>query len=96
VQIEPLGGGNFYYHLTLGAWNWNIIDFLMKIPTLAAFADDNANVSTEYVVIAAVQSGVAAHATWSTQARVMGNYVLRTSPVGDGRDGYTGLCTAGP
>lgn len=39
VEIEPYGGGNFVYHLTLGAWNWNIIDWMLKVGTLNAFSD---------------------------------------------------------
>lgn len=42
VEITPLGAGNFVYSLTLGAWNWNLIDLMMKL-IKAATPDDTSS-----------------------------------------------------
>lgn len=70
VEIVPLGAGNFEYHFTLGAWNWNLIDFLLKLPTLSAFADQTNSATTSAGgVVSATQ--VLAHAqvhdAWNTK-----------------------------
>jgi hypothetical protein len=91
VETEPLGGPNFVYHLTLGAWNWGLIDFLLKLPTLATFQDDQ-NTSTQTVQLSQVQSNVEVHDSWQYATR-SGPYYARATPVGDGHDAYPGFFT---
>ncbi len=91
VQIEPLGSGNFLFHLSLGAWNWNLIDFLLKLPTLAAFGD-NTNDTTETVIIQQVFASVVLHDAWSNHTSV-GPYYARATPSGDGHDSFPGFAT---
>lgn len=92
VQTEPLGAGNFVYHLTLGAWNWNLIDFLMKLPTLATF-QDNQSETQETVNIVQVLTNVNVHDAWSSKISTQGLYYARATAVGDGHDAYPGFST---
>jgi hypothetical protein len=39
VDTVPLGGGNFDYVLTLGAWNWNVVDIILKLGLAASPTD---------------------------------------------------------
>lgn len=92
VEITPMGGGNFAYHMTLGAWNWNLIDYLLKLPTLSTF-QDVAQVETEdIVIIELIQSNVKAHSTWTSKTTV-GPYYARAAVVGDGHDSFPGFAT---
>jgi hypothetical protein len=91
VDTETYGGGNFVFHLTLGAWNWHLIDFLLKLPTLATFQDDHSD-NTETVTIEQVLATVQVHDVWSKITRT-GPYYARSTPVGDGHDAYPGFST---
>ena len=93
VEIAPLGGGNFVYHLSLGAWNWNIIDFLLKLPTLATFMDDTQTDNQETVDIESILSNVRMHDTWTKKTSTQGVYYARSAAVGDGHDAYPGFAT---
>ncbi len=66
VEIAPLGAGNFEYHFTLGAWNWNLIDFLLKIPTLPQFSDSTSAQTTSEAAVSATQAlaKVQVHDLW--------------------------------
>lgn len=93
VQIAPLGAGNFVYHLSLGAWNWNIIDFLLKLPTLSTFQNDQQNSNQETVIIESIISKVQVHDVWTTITTAPGVYYARAAVVGDGHDAYPGFAT---
>jgi hypothetical protein len=93
VEIAPYGGGNFVYHLSLGAWNWNLIDFLLKLPTLATFADDQANETQETVNITSLLVNVQVHDAWTYKTTTQGQYYARSAAVGDGHDAFPGFAT---
>jgi hypothetical protein len=93
VQIEPMGAGNFVYHISLGAWNWGLIDFLAKLPTLATFQDDSADETQETVFITSIITNVQVHDVWSTKTSQQGVYYARSATVGDGHDAYPGFAT---
>lgn len=92
VEVSPIGGGNFAYHMTLGAWNWNLIDYLLKLPTLAAFMDDSSVETLDTIVVEQVTAHVQAHAVWSSKTTV-GPYYARAAVVGDGHDSFPGFAT---
>ena len=92
VKITPMGGGNFRYSLSLGAWHWNLIDFLLKLPSLAAFQDDQTD-TQDIVVIQSVQSNIKIHDAWTKKESQHGVYYARSAPVGDGHDAYCGFFT---
>lgn len=92
VQIKPLGGGNFRYTLSLGAWNWNIIDFLLKMGTLATFQDNQTD-TQDIVNIQSILSNVQIHDVWTKKTSTPGVYYARSAPVGDGHDAYPGFAT---
>lgn len=91
VVIEALGGDNYVYHLSLGAWNWNLIDFLLKLPTLATF-QDNQQETTEQVIIQSIQTNIQVRDTWSKKTSSP-PYYARAAVVGDGHDAYPGFST---
>jgi len=80
VEIQPLGAGNFMYLLSLGAWNWNLIDFLLKLPTLSAFADvsESTSVSGSGGAVSSTQvlARVQVHDTWKKK-ETTGPYYAR-------------------
>lgn len=93
VDIKPLGAGNFQYDIQCGAWNWNLVDLVMKTAQAATPEDDS---STEQTSIAQVQTDseiVNAHFVWTKSVRTTGQYYARTTAVGDGHDAYCGLCS---
>lgn len=92
VQISPIGGGNFVYHLSLGAWNWNLIDFLLKLPTLSTFTDDQSD-NQETITINSVQAPMTMTDVWASKTSTSGSYYSRSIAVGDGHDAYPGLST---
>jgi len=93
VETQPLGAGNFVYHLTLGAWHWNIIDVIVKLAASTAVVDNSQDENTS--ILALFQ--VAANATVSTstikKAETVGPYYARASVVGDGHDAFPGFAT---
>ena len=93
VDINPLGGGNFVFRLTLGAWNWNLLDFLLKLPTLAAFQDDTPDEVTTLLNILSVSTNVMVHDAWTKSAVGNGPYYARATVVGDGHDAFPGFAT---
>jgi hypothetical protein len=83
VQIETYGGGNYVYHISLGAWNWNLIDWLLKLPTLAAFQDSQANETTDTVTIQSIAANVGVNDLWQYPARTStGPYYARAYAAG--------------
>src|SRR6266567_84332 len=50
VTIDPYGSGKLVFSLTLGAWDWNLIDFLLKLPAIVQ-QDTNPDEVTEFVVL---------------------------------------------
>jgi hypothetical protein len=65
VQIETYGGGQYVFHIDLGAWNWNLIDFLLKLPSLSAFQDDQSNETTETVILLPNAVNARIHDAWA-------------------------------
>jgi hypothetical protein len=78
VHIDPWGAGQFVYHISLGAWNWNLIDFLLKLPTLSTFQDDTQNEATETVTIQSVSTNARVHDVWASKVTV-GPYYARAT-----------------
>jgi len=69
VEVEPYGGGNFVYHLTLGAWNWNLIDWMLKVGTLSAFQDPNQDEGTDTVDLQTILANFALVTSWKPAPR---------------------------
>lgn len=91
VITTPLGGGNFAYEVTLGAWNWNLVDIVVKLTGAALIADTNSSETTTAVNISTQSMNVGLHETWTKSIRTMGGYYARATPVGDGHDAYPGF-----
>lgn len=92
VEVAPLGAGNFVYHLTLGAWNWNIIDVIVKLAQNAAISDNEVNEPTILIVQQlAIKTTVST--SWLKKAETVGPYYARSAAVGDGHDAYPGFFT---
>lgn len=93
VETEPLGAGNFVYHLTVGAWNWNLIDVLVKLAASTAVRDDSLQVDTEQVDVEQAFANASVSTSWAITKQTVGPYYARSSPVGDGHDSFPGFAT---
>lgn len=85
-------GGALVYEITLGAWNWNIVDVLKSAVHFSTAQDTNTDenetplyVSEEYenLKVTFSMSIVATHQT--------GVFYARSAAVGDGHDAYPGF-----
>lgn len=96
VKVVPLGGGNFEYEIDLGAWNWQLVDLLLQQAQATAYQPNSEDdVNTTVIQVAQYNQTINANITVTLSSRTTGNYLARTTAVGDGRDAYAGLCTAG-
>jgi hypothetical protein len=93
VEYAPLGAGNFVYHVSLGAWNWNLIDYLLKLPTLSTFQDDQTDTQETIQITSGNNANVQVTVTTATRSTQTGVYYARTTPTGDGHDAYPGFST---
>lgn len=91
VDIVPLGKGSFRYDLTLGAWNWNLVDLLHIVSEAATPQDDASDVSTVATQVKQLLEVNHTSDSVGTTTRIF-PYYTRTAPVGDGHDAYVGLC----
>ena len=66
VEVEAEGNGSFVYHITLGAWNWNLIDWMLKVGTLGAFSDPTIDESAQTVDIEQILSNFTLSTAWTT------------------------------
>ncbi len=92
VTIDPYGSGKFVFRLTLGAWDWNLIDFLLKLPTIVQ-QDLNQDEVQEFVVLQQLLANVQVHDAWSKTVTTPGGYCAHASVLGDGHDAYPGFAT---
>jgi len=92
VETAPLGAGNFVYHLTLGAWNWNIIDIIVKLAGQAALSDQTSAEDPSLLLILQVLNHVDVQTSW-LKLETVGPYYARSATVGDGHDAFPGFAT---
>ncbi len=69
VEVEPYGAGNFVYHLTLGAWNWNLIDWMLKVGTLQAFQDPTQDEGIDTIDLQTFLANFALVTSWKSAPR---------------------------
>lgn len=93
VETAPLGAGNFVFHLTLGAWNWNLVDVIVKLAAGQAVSDQSIQTNDETVDVEQTQASVQASTTWVKLYEHTGPYYARSSAVGDGHDSFPGFAT---
>ncbi len=92
VVVDPYGSGKFIFHLTLGAWDWNLIDFLLKLPAIVQ-QDTNPDEVTEFVVLQQLLANVQVRDAWTHTSTTPGGYCAHASILGDGHDAYPGFST---
>lgn len=93
VETKPLGAGSFEYDLTLGAWNWSLIDLLIWQARQADSQDTTSEADTDIIQAQEHATAATAVAVWINHVRQSGVYYSRTSAVGDGHDAYSGFFT---
>lgn len=93
VDIIPYGNGFFEYYLTLGAWNWNMVDIVKKLFDAVTPTDDSANETTS--TITAEQAVDTLHYSFTMTKTItnFGGYYARSTAVADGHDAYCGFCS---
>lgn len=90
IDIKPLGNGQFQYDLTLGAWDWGLVDVMKHLISATTPQDDSTD-ETETPIV--VQLGVeksTAFFTITTAQQNHGGYFAKTTATGDGHDAYAG------
>ena len=94
VVTEPLGAGNFVWHVTLGAWNWNLIDVIVKLASIAPVDDTSDTETTSILQIYQIAGNVVLHDAWThSDTMHRGPYYARASALGDGHDAFPGFST---
>lgn len=82
VEITPLGAGNFVYKLTLGAWNWNLIDLMLKLVRAATPADDTTPDDTTPIQVEPVDENLGLSFNFSTTSTASGPAICGTAVCG--------------
>ncbi len=93
VTTSPYGGGNFYYEVSLGAWNWNLVDIVLKLAKNAEPTDQN-QVESETIVYSFLNTdtmNVTDEIAYSLPDE--GGYFARSTAVHDGHDAYPGFAS---
>lgn len=94
VEMEPLGAGNFVYHLTLGGWEWNLIDVTMQLANAVVPADTSQSEAVSQEDVNIVTSNLVVTTTWAKSDTAHAQpYYARSAVVGDGHDAYPGFAT---
>jgi hypothetical protein len=108
VRIDPLGAGQYVYHLSCGAWNWNMVDILVKLAAGVQQLNLTQSETAALLILQQVQHNVSVHTssfccpglgyrgtplTGFKQTRLAGPYYARASFVGDSHDAYAGFST---
>lgn len=96
VETQPLGAGNFVYHVTLGAWHWNIIDVIVKLAASTAFTDNSQDENTSILALFQVAENITASVSTIKKSETIGPYYARSTAVGDGKDAFPGFSTITP
>jgi hypothetical protein len=97
VETQPLGAGNFVYHLTCGSWNWNMIDVLVKVAGGQTVIDNTtqANQNPQILFVNSANNNANAHAAAPVIANTtVAPYYARSAVVGDGHDAFPGFSVA--
>jgi hypothetical protein len=93
VHVIPKGAGFFEYELTLGAWNWELVDIIYQLAKNATPDDTSFSEEQTPITVQTFTQAIAVHDAWAMATRTMGGYLYRDTPVGDGHDGYFGLAS---
>jgi hypothetical protein len=101
VDVAPLGKGVYQYVLTLGNWTYNLIDALVRTADaaehaqLAATTDvTNVDATTQDTNLIWVEQMIDTynlHESYSVHNKPYTYVYARSSPIGDGHDGFPGF-----
>lgn len=94
VEMEPVGSGVFVFHLTLGSWDWNLLDVMMKLANATAPSDTS---QTEVIELVDTNSAVVnanVTSSWTKNDTLYSSpHYARASALGDGHDSFPGFAT---
>lgn len=93
VTTTHIGSGTFQFEVTCGAWNWNMVDVLVKMASLLNPPDLQNQGAIVSVILEGVAVGAAIHDSWTKTEHQHGVYYARSSFVGDGHDAFPGFAT---
>lgn len=94
VSLVPLGNEMYDYVLSLGAYNWNMVDLLTHVAKAAALQDDTTDETTTTIFLPTIPAQTI-HVAFSTQqfTGTPGAYCADTVALGTSTDAYCGLCS---
>ena len=96
VKADYIGSvdiGVFKYEVTMGAWNWNLVDVVTKLAVAATQPDDSTSSTTVVVTVQQAQHAIVPTFSLTVSSRTMGGYYARATAVGDGHDAFPGFTT---
>jgi hypothetical protein len=91
VHTTSLGRGQFQYEVSLGAWNWGLVDILKKAIDNTQPQDTSTDESTTPIDIKQATENLTVTFTVTKTVKNNGGYYARSSAVGDGHDAYPGF-----
>lgn len=94
VHPVPLGGGQFKYEISLGAWSWKLVDVLLHTAYLTTPRDDNIEEDQQTSITNAFQINetitIADFVTFKG-GHAPTYFYVRSAPLHDGHDAYPGF-----
>lgn len=91
VDTKPLGNGIFQYDITLGAWNWSMVDVLNHVISALIPEDDSTDESETPVDDEEADDQLTLTDTATATTANFGGYQAHASALGDGHDAYCGF-----
>src|SRR5262249_11518693 len=74
VRAVPLGAGHFRYDITLGAWNWNLVDVVLQLARAANPSDETSNLDATPISIQQAQDNLTVAYTLTKSTYAMGEF----------------------
>ncbi len=93
VDVVPKGNGLFEYALTLGAWNWSLVDLLNHLIRAASTDDTSSQEDTTVVDDQELFDQMHASFTVAKTVQNFGGYKAHATVIGDGFDAFAGFAS---
>lgn len=95
VDYVPKGAGFFEYQVTLGAWNWSMVDVFNHLIRSAQATDTTSAEETTIIDDREQSDNLSASWSWVSEEKPHGGYCIHAAPLSDGHDAYCGFFSLG-